>query len=284
MDLSKLLSGDDAPAASNRAHNDRYHQNRSYATRQASLTSSEQPVTTIEATHMQNMPYTAQSDQALTTLSHGSENPKVVGFPLILSEGAQQQARLPLRVNVSPNDTTDSIVSTVKNFYGLYEGQGVSFEDKNGNAIVPRYQNLSASDVVNVHITQPKAVKEDRQHLLIDLPLPRPQLGAPFQMLPPYPPTRPVSGPIRKTSDSAIHRNRLTGSMQSQMLADDTANGYSDSDNGSVSVTSSRRAKSDILATAEISTDNIVEGGRRKRAKFESSVSNNHRVSDKTVS
>jgi hypothetical protein len=48
-------------------------------------------------------------------------------------------------------------------------------------------------------------------------------------------------------------------------------NGYSSSDNGRDSVTSSRKAKSE-LASAEISLDNIVEGGRRKRAKFESSV------------
>jgi hypothetical protein len=47
----------------------------------------------------------------------------------------------------------------------------------------------------------------------------------------------------------------------------------SDSDGGNASVTSSRKGKIDVLASAEISVDNIVEGGRRKRARFDSSVS-----------
>ncbi|KAI9810573.1 MAG: hypothetical protein M1832_001234 [Thelocarpon impressellum] len=51
----------------------------------------------------------------------------------------------------------------------------------------------------------------------------------------------------------------------------DAANGYSDSDGGHGSVTGSRKARSEQLASADISLDNIVEGGRRKRAKFESS-------------
>jgi hypothetical protein len=53
----------------------------------------------------------------------------------------------------------------------------------------------------------------------------------------------------------------------------DAMNGYSSSDGGHGSVSSSRKAKSEQLSSAEISLDNIVEGGRRKRAKFESSVS-----------
>jgi hypothetical protein len=35
----------------------------------------------------------------------------------------------------------------------------------------------------------------------------------------------------------------------------------------------SRRSRKEQVASAEISVDNIVEGGRRKRAKFDSSVS-----------
>ena len=48
------------------------------------------------------------------------------------------------------------------------------------------------------------------------------------------------------------------------------ADGYSSDENGEGSVTSSRRSKQEQV-NAEISVDNIVEGGRRKRA-FESSV------------
>lgn len=46
--------------------------------------------------------------------------------------------------------------------------------------------------------------------------------------------------------------------------------GYSSDEGASASVTSSRRSKTEQV-NAEISVDNIVEGGRRKRA-FESSV------------
>ena len=57
-----------------------------------------------------------------------------------------------------------------------------------------------------------------------------------------------------------------------QELNPDALNGFSDSDGGPTSTAGSRKAKTEQLASAEISLDNIVEGGRRKRAKFESSV------------
>jgi hypothetical protein len=53
-------------------------------------------------------------------------------------------------------------------------------------------------------------------------------------------------------------------------MQSDAMNGYSSGD-GTGSVSS--RTKSEHLGNTEISLDNIVEGGRRKRAKFESSVS-----------
>jgi hypothetical protein len=67
-------------------------------------------------------------------------------------------------------------------------------------------------------------------------------------------------------------KGRATSSHGS--FVDPTADGYhSDSDGGGASVTSSRRGKKEQVASAEISVENIVEGGRRKRAKFDSSVS-----------
>ena len=51
----------------------------------------------------------------------------------------------------------------------------------------------------------------------------------------------------------------------------DGLNGYSSGDGAPGSVSS--RTKSEHIGNTEISLDNIVEGGRRKRAKFESSVS-----------
>ena len=64
-------------------------------------------------------------------------------------------------------------------------------------------------------------------------------------------------------------------------LTGDTMKGYSSSDGEGGSVTSSRKAKSEQLASADISLNNILEGNRRKRAKFESSVSGTaHRAHD----
>ena len=64
-------------------------------------------------------------------------------------------------------------------------------------------------------------------------------------------------------------------SSQGQLndLNSDAMKGYSSSDGEEGSVTSSRKAKSEQLASADISLNNILEGNRRKRAKFESSVS-----------
>jgi hypothetical protein len=58
--------------------------------------------------------------------------PNQVTFECLVAEGAQQRARMPMRVNVCPQDSTDFIVTTVKDFYGLYDGTEISFEDKGG--------------------------------------------------------------------------------------------------------------------------------------------------------
>ncbi|TKA70869.1 hypothetical protein B0A49_05630 [Cryomyces minteri] len=61
------------------------------------------------------------------------------------------------------------------------------------------------------------------------------------------------------------------GSSTHGSFVDPNADDYSSSDGGNGSVSSSRKARNEQLASADISLDNIVEGGRRKRAKFESS-------------
>lgn len=109
-------------------------------------------------------------------------------------------------------------------------------------------------------------------------------------MLPPQPFSRPGSRLASKRDTSPFaNGNRRSVSARahqgtkSQTLSwhdthhdNDASNGLSDSDHGSVSVSSSRKAKGDQLASADISVENIVEGGRRKRAKFESSVSHSN--------
>ncbi|EHK99445.1 hypothetical protein M7I_4744 [Glarea lozoyensis 74030] len=135
----------------------------------------------------------ANTPHTLSVSPFGSPTPKSVAFELLFPESPQYRARLPMRVQIFPHDTTDSIITTVKNFYGLYAGpggaKGVSFEDDQGNTLIARYENLRNNMIVGD--------------------------GAP----------------------------------------------------GSVS----SRTKSEHIGNTEISLDNIVEGGRRKRAKFESS-------------
>ncbi|RDL32000.1 uncharacterized protein BP5553_09402 [Venustampulla echinocandica] len=243
----------------------------------------------------------------------GSPTPKSVAFELLFPESPQYRARLPMRVQIFPHDTTDSIVTTVKNFYGLYAGpggaKGVSFEDEQGNTLIARYENLRNNMIVYVRVT--------------DEPAPPPggfgpssyHSGSPVmqqayyptdghQMPPPHPaqalnygqpPSRPTSRTSRKRSTSPnqgrgrrsasastnpppTKKSRSRSSFKSRgssthgSFADihsDGVNGYSSGDGAPGSVSS--RTKSEHIGNTEISLDNIVEGGRRKRAKFESS-------------
>lgn len=120
----------------------------------------------------------------------------------------------------------------------------------------------------------------------------RPRLEEAFQMLPPAlnPTSRsharqsqsPQPGRGRRSASASTNiksrgrplaKSRGTSSHGSFVEPNGDAGTYSDSDGGDVSVTSSRRSRKEQVASADISVDNIVEGGRRKRAKFDSSVS-----------
>ncbi|KAL8899462.1 MAG: hypothetical protein Q9192_001558 [Flavoplaca navasiana] len=231
--------------------------------------------------------------------------PKNVAFELLF-DGPNNRARLPMRVQIFPHDTTDSIVTTVKNFYGLYDGAttGVSFEDERGTTLIARYENLRNNMIVYVRVVPDylqTAFQQGRpwnqQNSLS--PQGAPHLDEAFQMRPPaqlahhnfYEPiSRPSSRIARKRSASPrLSRSRRSVSAQKHQTRSgiksrdtslpptveepyiDALNCCSDSDGGAASVTSSLKARSEQLASAEISVDNIVEGGRRKRAKFESS-------------
>ena len=218
--------------------------------------------------------------------SPAKKEQKHVVFQLIDTQDPRIQARLPMRVMISPHDTTDSIITTVKNFYGLYE-YGVSFENKEGFGIIAAYDNFENDIVVYVRtVAQPPSANGDNARNTVSPK--RPTLGAPFEMRPPqlvhaHSPSRSAarSNGVRsisphfeqdRRSASAApgvrHRAHRTTSKDNSVAGD--VDGYSSDDNGGGSVTSSRRSKTEQV-NAEISVDNIVEGGRRKRA-FESSV------------
>ncbi|KAI4145239.1 MAG: hypothetical protein LQ341_002441 [Variospora aurantia] len=232
--------------------------------------------------------------------------PKNVAFELLF-DGPNTRARLPMRVQIFPHDTTDSIVTTVKNFYGLYDGAaaGVSFEDERGNTLIARYENLMNEMTVYVRVIpdySQQSLSHGRAGWNSAPPTGAsrvPRLDEAFQMPPPQlsqtaafeqPVSRPSSRVARKRDPSprannhgrsvSAPKHRARSGVKSRDASlprdaeepnSDAGYAYSDSDGGTGSVGSSRKTRSELLASAEISVDNIVEGGRRKRAKFESS-------------
>jgi hypothetical protein len=244
----------------------------------------------------------------------GSPTPKSVAFELLFPESPQYRARLPMRVQIFPHDTTDSIITTVKNFYGLYSppggAKGISFEDEEGNTLIARYENLRNNMVVYVRVIEEHPQSSglygtaSYQHgsPLVDstyhdgdghhMPPPQPAQALNYGQ----PLSRPSSRTSRKrslspngcrgrrstsvsTNPPALKKSRSRSGFKSRGSSahgsfpdnhNDAINGYSSGDGAPGSVSS--RTKSEHLGNTEISLDNIVEGGRRKRAKFESSV------------
>ncbi|KAK3903323.1 hypothetical protein C8A05DRAFT_32943 [Staphylotrichum tortipilum] len=220
--------------------------------------------------------------------------PKAVEFILVFQD-SPYRARLPLRVSIYPHDTTDSIISTVTMFYGLYSGpgvsKGISFEDQDGNTLIARYENFHNHMRVNVRVIEEPL--GPGYHAALGAgqgyyngngatsPLGPPQLNAHG--------SRPTSrtSRLRSLSPNGARGRRSTSvgansagtkkgrsrssKNRAQMNGDsftESFNGYSSGDGAAGS--SSGRSKEHIGNT-DISVDNIVEGGRRKRAKFESS-------------
>jgi hypothetical protein len=317
MDLSSLLSGPASSNAQNQFHDvaappqQRTHP---YPTRNTVMSGMDE--------RRGAPPAASVGCQSGTTTLHnttmspfGSPTPKSVAFELLFPESPQYRARLPMRVQIFPHDTTDSIVTTVKNFYGLYAGlggvKGVSFEDEQGNTLIARYENLRNNMVVYVRVIDepsqaPGAYDPSSYHSASPIIQQTFYQGDDHHMPPPQPAqalnygqplSRPASRTSRKRSVSPnsvrgrrsvsastnpppLKKNRSRSDFKSRgssahgSFADihsDGMNGYSSGDGAPGSVSS--KTKSEHLGNTEISLDNIVEGGRRKRAKFESSVS-----------
>lgn len=255
----------------------------------------------------EHSPTRKQSEHSHRVRSHGGPRapqnpvspnniPKKVAFELLLDEGSKTRARIPLRVLINPHDTIDSIVTTVKNFYGIYEGHGISFEDDKGNTLIVRHENFVDDMTVYVRtVVGPQAIF----HAYQALPGPdmhgRASLGEPFQMLPPqsadhghgHSPSRLTSRLARKRSTSPqFGRGRRSVSQQKAGSMSNTASRGSsahgsyqddgDSDGGQSSITGSRKARSEQFASAEISMENVLKDGRRTGPMFESSVSRFH--------
>lgn len=248
-------------------------------------------------------PASASTDcQSLNSGDHSRQSvaPKNVAFELVFHQSPQYRARLPMRVQIYPHDTTDSIVTTVKNFYGLYSGptgsKGVSFEDEEGNTLIARYENFCNNMVVYVRVieeppTNPaasfgahsyatympadtfdlQASLQTQQRLDLDSSRPNSRTSRKRSLSP--------NGCSRRSASASTsgHKARSrSGRSQASAVphpeaCSDCMNGYSSGDNAPDSATSGKAKEQ--LGNTEISVENIVEGGRRKRAKFESSVS-----------
>lgn len=315
MDVSNLISHDVPQETRRQQHTSvlptqdqqRFHP---YPTRHAILTNgqSQQEQSFSSAPTIQTPNHNGHGADTRFEPSPPSPTPKNVTFELLVEGVTNFRARLPMRVQIFPHDTTDSIITTVKNFYGLYEGAttGVSFEDERGNILIARFENFRNSMVVYVRVisdyTRHSPHAQYGHNSASPLSPHRvPSLDESVQIVPPqpaqalsygHPLSRPASRVAGKRSPSPrngrIRRSASAQKARSQLGAksretsvhgnvddinSDMINGYSSSssDTGAGSATSSRKARSELVS-AEISVDNIVEGGRRKRAKFESSV------------
>jgi len=243
-----------------------------------------------------NGPAAMAYGQSRSVSPRTSREPKNLTFELLFNEALQTRARLPLRVNIYPHDTTDSIVTTVKNFYGLYSRphvpMGVSFEDDQGTTLIARYENFHDNMTVFVRVfsEEMSPVPAVFGHAFHPPPVGAQAFyGDGYSMqAPPQPYGPPVSRPASRTSrvrspspnsgrgrrstsagtNSKKGRSRSAKNRASGSQAD--VNGYSSEDGAPGSASGKYK---DPLGNTEISVENIVEGGRRKRAKFESSVS-----------
>ncbi|KAI5306299.1 hypothetical protein KEM56_001513 [Ascosphaera pollenicola] len=208
--------------------------------------------------------------------------------------------RKPLCVGIHPHDSTESIVTTVKEYYGIHDG--VSFENKNGETLIMKYENLDLEMTVYVRVipgtgggerergqSQGQGQGQRGYTAPVVSPFPyttnipqraatasaRPTLGEPFKQLP-----RTSTSPLRSSSRSSTRRRSTATARSSRSVKtrgssaqhdeyyDDQSESESD---GSASPTSSRRPRMEQMPSSDISKDNILQDSRRKKPKFESS-------------
>ncbi|KAM6514006.1 hypothetical protein FALCPG4_015190 [Fusarium falciforme] len=225
---------------------------------------------------------------------------KNVAFEVLFLDSPQYRARLPMRVQIYPHDTTDSIVTTVKNFYGLYSGptasKGVSFEDEHGNTLIARYGNFRNNMVVYVRVIEeppanPAAYSLHPYHSALigghpyygDHGHPAHQAQRFAQDISrPSPRSSwrrsPSPNTARGRRSASVRANGKKGRSRSSKNPSSTARGHTELYSNSIPGYSSADEHGSTYGkskeqqpTTDISVENIVEGGCRKRAKFESS-------------
>lgn len=196
-----------------------------------------------------------------------NQPPKNVTFELVLDDTSKYRARIPMRVQIFPHDTAESIVTTVKNFYGIYKGpaSGVTFQDRNGTPLIARYEHFTDRMTVYVRVVTARDYPDTCDgHYRLDAV--RPTLDEPFEPTP----SRPVDSRSRDSVSPAPARGRRSASTQNRRNKSrgDSAHRSLDHSDGD------HNKKGQPFSSSDISMENILQDGRRKRPKFESSVSN----------
>ncbi|KAJ6260487.1 hypothetical protein Dda_4713 [Drechslerella dactyloides] len=171
------------------------------------------------------------------TPQQSPQAPKHVAFALLTDPEQTdfQGANLPnVKFYINAHDTTESIASTVKSFFGLFSDDPatsacyrVSFEDNKGTRMILSYDNIADQQTIYV-----RAIAEP----ILSLRGTSPGKGC-------------------RIGGAAMSRSR-----SNKRHASSTPTPDADS-----------RKLVEPVASADISVENILEGSRRKRPKFESS-------------
>ncbi|KAF3914965.1 hypothetical protein ABW20_dc0110282 [Dactylellina cionopaga] len=188
-----------------------------------------------------NLASTHSTKGGLVTPTLSPPMPKHVVFALLTNPSETNPAdvaALPtVNFTINAHDTTESIASTVKSFFGLFSNDAsvasayrVSFEDEMGNRMILSYDNVVEDQKVYVRaMVEPIHLHDGRG-------------------------TSPSRGHIDgvSMSRSRSHKRSSSSSPTPELGAD-------------------WKNKIEPVASADISVENILEGSRRKRPKFESS-------------
>lgn len=203
---------------------------------------------------------------------------KHVRFIHLLDGG--EKNRLTLSTKINTHDSTQSIIDAVRNFFGLFTCR-LGFEDITGSHIIPSYDNFEDNATIYLR-GDPDATAEPIQYAL------DPQNLSPTKTFPMLPPAS--NQPLSRSGSRLSNGFQLAPGFEYTPQVSPTKNAGFDA---SPAEFTDHRGTGEWLmqlpggsvedatggskiASAEISEANIVDGGRRKRAKFDTQV-RNHR-------
>lgn len=200
-----------------------------------------------------NMIKAEPSDSVEKVRGNGADvaanEPKLVRFIHFPWKNSSVTARNDLPVFIKEKDATEDILETVRNWFDIPDRCRLGLEDAvMGVALIPSYQNFRHN--MEVWVRTDLDVN-DSGH---------PRLSPPFRAT--TVPTEPVAG-INFIETSAASK-RSAGAFSNASYTHDV---------GVDSDTSSRKSKKETSNSADISVDNIVDGDRRKKIKWDGNVS-----------